>query len=285
MTDYIESACSFAEGAVGVITTPTNLGDNVDSDLTVIFLNAGVIHHVGPCRLHVIMAREIAAMGIKSFRFDLSGIGDSEPPKTVNDLVATGLDDIKAAVEYLASRGGSRFVLFGLCSGANNALRYACQDERVVGTFAIDPQVFPTWKTHAMSYGRRMLKLQSWVKLLTGQSEELKEKIRSLQNQEEESSNPDDDITRQQMADWINTLVQREVEMFFVFTGGVKRKYNYSKQFKDTFRRSTSSPLVGDIMLPECDHTFTRMAYRSKLISLLLPWLNNHRAVPLKETA
>src|SRR6185436_6886506 len=42
-----------------------------------IILNAGVLHRVGPHRLHVILARRIAASGLPSLRLDLGGIGDS----------------------------------------------------------------------------------------------------------------------------------------------------------------------------------------------------------------
>ena len=44
-----------------------------------IMLNAGLIHRVGPNRLHVRLARELAARGFLSLRLDLSGRGDSDP--------------------------------------------------------------------------------------------------------------------------------------------------------------------------------------------------------------
>src|SRR3954447_26582491 len=42
----------------------------------VVLLNAGVLHRVGPHRLHVQLARRLAALGFASLRLDLGGIGD-----------------------------------------------------------------------------------------------------------------------------------------------------------------------------------------------------------------
>ncbi|HHO68021.1 MAG TPA: alpha/beta hydrolase, partial [Gammaproteobacteria bacterium] len=59
---------------VGVLTQP----DQVRPDLPVlVFLNAGLLHRVGPYRMHVDLARQLAARGYASLRFDLSGRGDS----------------------------------------------------------------------------------------------------------------------------------------------------------------------------------------------------------------
>ena len=45
----------------------------------VIFLNAGIVHHVGPNRLHVKLARALAEERYEVLRFDLSGLGESLP--------------------------------------------------------------------------------------------------------------------------------------------------------------------------------------------------------------
>ena len=48
----------------------------------VVLLNAGIIHRIGPNRLYVQLARRLASRGHAVLRFDLAGIGDSEPPST-----------------------------------------------------------------------------------------------------------------------------------------------------------------------------------------------------------
>ena len=90
----------------------------------VIFLNAGVLHRVGPHRLHVLLARRLAAAGFAAVRMDLSGIGDSSPVPSGMSFRASSVADVRAAMDGLGSDDGTgaRFVLFGLCSGADNAL-------------------------------------------------------------------------------------------------------------------------------------------------------------------
>ena len=49
----------------------------------VIMFNAGLLHHVGPFRLWVTLARELARKNIPSLRFDLYAQGDSGLPADV----------------------------------------------------------------------------------------------------------------------------------------------------------------------------------------------------------
>ena len=59
------------------IFTESSQSPAVTAPPTVVLLNAGIVHRVGPNRMHVLLARALAAAGISSLRFDMSGIGDS----------------------------------------------------------------------------------------------------------------------------------------------------------------------------------------------------------------
>src|SRR5207302_190015 len=61
---------------VGVVTDPGQPHGELPHTAFV-FLNAGLVHHVGPNRLYVTAARRLAALGFVGLRFDFSGIGDS----------------------------------------------------------------------------------------------------------------------------------------------------------------------------------------------------------------
>src|SRR5262245_42364407 len=116
---------------VGVATRPLRISANRP---TVIFLNAGVIHRVGPHRMHVNLARRLACDGFTSLRLDLSGIGDSRQVLGAPTFRESAVADTRVAMDHLAAEGGDgRFVIFGLCSGADNALATAAVDDRVVG--------------------------------------------------------------------------------------------------------------------------------------------------------
>ena len=90
----------------------------------IVMLNSGSIHHVGPHRLYVRLARAAAALGHASLRFDHDGIGDSvlrgegvenEPyPDSATRNVAH-------AIALLRAQGCTSVTLLGLCSGAQTA--------------------------------------------------------------------------------------------------------------------------------------------------------------------
>jgi len=68
----VEKVYTFGKGnsLVGVLTE-SDAGGKAANRPTVIILNSGLIHHVGPHRVAVEMAREIADQGYIVLRFDL----------------------------------------------------------------------------------------------------------------------------------------------------------------------------------------------------------------------
>ena len=60
----------------GTLCTPKEISFKLGTPC-IVMLNSGLVYQAGPNRLHVDLAREIAELGFYSFRFDLSGIGDS----------------------------------------------------------------------------------------------------------------------------------------------------------------------------------------------------------------
>src|SRR5689334_1567155 len=104
------------EDLVGVLTEPKV--DQYRTDAPVLlWMNAGVLHSVGPFGWYVTLARRFADQGIASFRFDISGVGDSPPRTDGQSKIETGVADATAAMDFLArERGVRRFVLVGVCS-------------------------------------------------------------------------------------------------------------------------------------------------------------------------
>ena len=160
---------------VGIYTPTIVSGPGHQDKLTFIFLNAGLIHHVGPERLHVKLARALASQGISSLRVDLSGIGDSSvrpdslPPE---DLAVR---EPKEIMDDLVRRGDKNFVLFGICSGAKYALQAAAADERVralvLVNMALSDDVTSNQSTQAQAqyYLRHSLwNPHAWINLLRG---------------------------------------------------------------------------------------------------------------------
>jgi hypothetical protein len=277
-------AVSFGRPAtlVGVVTKPPS-GTEVHP-ATVILLNAGVIHHVGPNRLYVLLADRLARAGIQSLRFDLSGIGDSEIRQDDHDLDNTVLRDIDDALTFMGERHqADRFVLTGICTGANNSLRFAFRDERVAGVIPIDPFAYETLGFHVRHYGRRLFRAESWRNALTGRNRYLTKLIEPRFGGLDPWKAftgiggmvaPPPRVERSEMHRILHTLADRGVPLLHVFTGG-NRRYNYRDQFWASF---PSLPRDGQIhveFMPEAGHTFGRHAHRQSLADRIEEWMSS----------
>ena len=143
-----EEALSFGDGdrLFGILTEGEETGGGRTG---IVFLNAGANHRVGPNRLYVSLARDLAARGYPAFRFDVGGLGDGRPAPGMPENQVYSKDsvvDVQAAMTFLASiRSIERFVLVGICSGGFLAFHTSAQDARVAGQIAINPQTFE-WK-------------------------------------------------------------------------------------------------------------------------------------------
>ena len=146
---------------VGIFAEPSP-APAVTPPPAVVLLNAGIVHRVGPNRMHVSLARALAPAGISSLRFDMSGIGDSPSRPEATTPLQSAMSDIHDAMEWLeASKQIRKVVLFGLCSGADHSILYASSDRRVVGTILLDPNIPRTRKYYLY---RSRAKLASFVK-------------------------------------------------------------------------------------------------------------------------
>src|SRR5882672_1206798 len=181
-----EEPLQFGEGGrlFGILTLPSASPGTARELPVFVFLSAGALHRVGPARLHVRLARDLSRMGFSSLRVDLAGTGDSPPrPGLTNQQsVAADYDEIVSA---LGSRlGRLRFVLVGLCSGADNAIRTTLKDSRVVGLVLLDPicsqddgfsaRAFVLKYANAARYVRW---LSNRVKMLTTPLQEIEEQL------------------------------------------------------------------------------------------------------------
>src|SRR5207249_1175551 len=194
-----------------------------------VFLNAGLLHRVGPYRLHVLLARDLSRMGFSSLRVDLAGTGDSPPrPGLTNQQsVAADYDEI---VSVLESRlGRLPFVLAGLCSGADDAIRLTPKNSRVVGLVLLDPicsqddgfsaRAFVLKYSNAARYVRW---LSNRVKMLTAPLREIEEQFDPLILR--------DPPTRAQLRAAFESIREREGRVLSVFTQYALAYYNQAGQ-------------------------------------------------------
>lgn len=165
----------------GVVTLPRE-GRAPDAQPAVVFLNAGFLQRVGPNRLHVRLARALAAEGLLCLRLDFAGIGDSPARRDALAYGAAQVEETRRAVDYLQRQFGvSRFVPAGVCSGADVAFVTTVGDERACGAILLNPTVAPpdagarTQRAVGLQirmryYRKKLFDHRSWRRLLTLQS-------------------------------------------------------------------------------------------------------------------
>jgi alpha-beta hydrolase superfamily lysophospholipase len=137
--DFDERSLPFGtEGRLhGILCTPKGQ----PSRAVVVLVNSGYNTHTGWARMHVTIARALAARGIASYRIDCSGIGDSPlPPGVSSQLLYTEdqIADVRAALDAIAPLGLGPAMLSGRCSGAYASLQACARDPRVSGVIAIN---------------------------------------------------------------------------------------------------------------------------------------------------
>ncbi len=149
-----------------------------------IFSNTAGNYRIGPNRMYVEMGRKLAALGFRSVRMDVSGIGDSviwEEEALNHPYADQPTDDVRVLMRHLEKLGrADRFGVAGLCSGAFVAYHAALADPAVTSAVLINPQTF-TWE-EGMSldvnpltrrdaseyYKRRLFAKDAWMKMLRG---------------------------------------------------------------------------------------------------------------------
>jgi pimeloyl-ACP methyl ester carboxylesterase len=163
-------------GTFGILAEPT---DAPGADHCVVFLNAGAVRHIGPNRIWVDSARELAAAGVRSVRVDLAGIGEAAGVSARFAEVAEFYEpefgeQVEAVIGALERAGlGRRFVLAGLCSGGYWAYRLGVEDERVERIVLLNTGAFIWRHSLVFEYDEKGISMigqgRLWGKLLRGE--------------------------------------------------------------------------------------------------------------------
>jgi Alpha/beta hydrolase family len=237
-----------------------------------LFLNAGVLHRIGPHRLHVVVARRLAAAGIASVRIDLGGIGDSPGRSEVATFRESAVADCRAAMTDLASDLGERFVLFGLCSGADNALATAAADPRVVGLVVIDP---PSYATNLARVRRLTARLREFDR----PSDAVRWGVRAVRRRWRRrpatgSADPPasgrEFPSRDEYGVQLTRLVERGVHILAIYSAAQGQNYNHRDQLFELYPHLRGR--IDREYFPTCNHMFTEVAAQAALCDAVSAW-------------
>jgi hypothetical protein len=247
----------------------------------VLLLNAGLLHHVGPNRLYVTLARRLAAAGLPVLRFDYSGLGESEPRRDETPLVQSMITEGIAAMDFLTASGvADRFVPMGLCAGAENAQRLARDDARVVGAALIDGYAYRTRRYHLRELMRHVTSARSWGRLFAKPAALVRRRRDPEDGAPAVERNPGgvdfvrEFPSRETCLEELRAILAREVDLYFVFTGGgMAEFYNHPRQFFETFPELRGHPRIRLEFMSRADHTFTLRAQQDALLASIEAWV------------
>jgi len=282
---------------LGILSRPANPAPLP----AVLFLNAGLIHHIGPSRIYVRMAREIASMGFNTLRFDFSGVGDSCARADGLPVDVALIHDVRQAMDYLEDRLGiSEFLLIGHCGGAWVAFVAAAEDERVIGTVLINPE---STQDNWVEYDRQrkesnyyknyyakeaLFDADRWKKVLTGKADyrsiynnivntvirnEVSTRTFRLRNRDGQTE-PNTEATpwEDRLIRVAETLMSRRTRLLLTFSKG-SSSFDYvhtllGKQLQTMF----ASDKAEQVIIPNADHTFTLLAGQQALSEQIAAW-------------
>jgi dienelactone hydrolase len=268
-----EHILTFGPGSrlVGTLTRPSG----VARDTAILLLNAGVVPRMGPHRINVKLARKLAELGFTVLRLDLSGLGDSGASDEGLSFDKQAVADLQAAMDHLQRVAQVRsFALAGICSGAHHGLAAALQDDRLAALWLMDTHAYPTPRTRWVR-ARKQLQidlggtLARWalkaVQMLAS---------RARSGQARLDDNPYPTPAKAEFARVVQALLDRQVRLQFVYTGGMFWQHNHASQWRDTFRDFGAVAQAPCDLLPDVDHTASTLHAQQRLMASVVQFMS-----------
>lgn len=267
-----ERALTFGPASlVGILTQPDP--DKAIPDApAMIILNSGILHRTGASRIYVQIARALAEVGFTTFRFDFSGVGDSEVRKDSIPILERFTQETVEAMDYVASvSGAEQFIVGGLCSGGDGAYWAGLKDERVAGVWQIDAFCYPTFGWYRRKYGPKLLNPAAWAHSI---------KVRLASSDDTEGRDDESFVKpeyrrvfppKEEVGEGLGSLLDRGVSLYFLFTGGLE-EYSYETQHTEAFPELKLDQRARLRFIGDCNHTVTDLDHQKILVSDLVEW-------------
>jgi pimeloyl-ACP methyl ester carboxylesterase len=243
---------------VGIVTAPAQRDARLPG---VIVLTAGLVQRSGPFRLHVDLARALAAIGCPALRFDQTGVGESLPGQ--DTAAEQRVADIRAAIDALAREtGATSCVLFGICSGADDTLHVAPDEPRIAGGVLLDGPAWPDFGHRVRHYLPRLLSFEKWRARFT-RREPVPDGVIEFR----------DFPPRAELPARIARLRARGMRFLFVYTGGAYAYFNHRGQLASNYGVRGGEPGVALAFWPDSDHTYFSPDDRTRLVATVVAWV------------
>lgn len=248
----------------------------------VLLSHAGLLHRVGPYRQWVDLARLLSKDGFSVFRFDCNWLNDEEKSHVLLPDTHRPTKDMIDVMNYLEkSYGAKHFVIIGLCSGADIGYSVAVRDRRIVGTVLLDGFGYRTMGWYMRHYLPRILDIRKWKTRSKTLLQKLKNYLKALTVSQTERallSARNNQYLRnfppqEQAQAEIQQLIDRGVEMLFIYSSGAIEYLNYANQFHAMLPKLDKNNKIQVQFYPEADHMFTLLEHRLTLHQSIQLWM------------
>jgi pimeloyl-ACP methyl ester carboxylesterase len=249
------------------------------------------MHRVGPNRLHVKIARTLAAMGFVALRFDFSGVGDSKVREDALPFEKSAIAETLEAMDCIREATGTeKFVLMGMCSGATISFKTACCDPRVEGAVLINARMhlhpmndelhdYIRNRALAHHYWRIALfssfRAKNWLKAMTGKVESWKIiskmvmgfEIGSLFGHQRKVSSEVNHV-------WANlrSLSERGVRLLHIYSEGDEGLDYLHVILGDKLKEWRSDGRLSMEVIQGANHTFTLLWSQEHFLNVIQGW-------------
>ena len=283
MSAYSEQGVVFDCGEnrlVGIATIP-----EVTAEVGVLIIVGGPQYRAGSHRQFTLLARSLGEAGVASFRFDFSGMGDSEGEKREFDETQ---EDVFAAAETFLETvpGVSRLVLWGLCDAASSAMIYAHLDSTVAGMILLNPWIHsgeyaPDVKlTHLyrpfLSRGNKLRHLVLGRKKIIPALREMGKDTLALVEKRSfySSAKSSHQSFVQAMLEGLQQF-QHSVMIVLSEEDLTASEFSSLITHDEDWKRVISNPSISLNTLPAADHTFSKSIWKEEVSRLTIQWIKS----------
>lgn len=230
---------------------------------TVVMLNAGLIHRVGPFRMNIELAERLARHGIDLFRFDFPAVGDAPAGggNRPEDRVRLAMDTVTAIT------GSDRFIVGGVCSAADLAWKLPALDARVRGLLLLDPcAVRGPWFHWAQLRHFVSRPISGWGRML-------RHRLHGWGKGAATPAGRDWPSEREFIAG-NQRMTQAGIGMYALYTAGVTDYFLHPQQIRASFPDNANDPRLRLRFRPDVDHIFFVPSQRAEILDDITSWLD-----------
>ncbi|MEM8948047.1 MAG: hypothetical protein AAGC99_01815 [Pseudomonadota bacterium] len=272
--DFEESIFRYGkdQSGIGILTTPADTERSSETLPIAVIFNSGLLHRSEPYRLNVLIARRLAGLGVTTLRVDLAGKGDTPTREGVANRESVAIDWADISHELTRLFGERTFLLMGICSGADNAIKLAVSDEQVVGLVLMDP-ICPA----DSGYAKRKLALKLgnagfWRRLPRRAVREFSSFLAFGKSAPEEKQDLRDAPRPDELVACMQAMVERDGNVLAVFSSTAESYYNVEGQMTSVLAIDGLDNICREVWWPHVTHIYPIQQHRNRLADQIEEW-------------